>query len=254
VSRWRSALASLGVVLLLTGCGGNDFQALFSENGGAPETDTGTGGTGGMREFEKPSTGGALEADDAGRPSANTGGMAAVVAGDAGGAGGSTAATCPVNEKLCGGTCVAMAPTTGCLEITCDPCGAPPDHAHTICANGQCTFDCDEGYQRVADACMPACQQSTHSDGRGQMWTDCAPTGTYTQDQATKACEAWCAINGGCHCEIGMFCADNEARIYAPSGTSFLTWVWQGSDAGNVVQADPGSAGKPACTTVSSWQ
>ena len=246
--------------LLLVGCGGNDFQTLFGQDGDASGGDMGAAGTGGMRPaktVEPSSSGGVAEADAGGDAEKGTGGSSSGGATEAGGTGGATAApTCPINQKSCDGKCftyAAVTPNVGCWEVSCAPCGSPPAHAHSVCGNGNCDFDCDEGYQRNGNQCVAACAAVVHNDGVGQMWSDCAPLGTFTQDQAEKACEAWCAVNGACHCELGTFCGDSNQRVYAPWASSFLTWVWQG-DAGNVVKADPGSAGQPACTVVSSWQ
>ena len=252
------------LTLLLVGCGGNDFHTLFSQTGdpaegGGSGAETGIGGADGVRPSERPSAGGMAETDAGaveGTGGSSSGGAASLATGGhPSGTGGATM-TCTADQKLCGGTCLSYVdatPSIGCWEASCAPCAPPPAHAHTKCTNGQCDFDCDEGYQRSADRCIAACAEVTHNDGLGQMWSDCAPLGTFNQDQAEKACEAWCAVNGACHCEIGTFCGDSNPRIYAPWRSSFLTWVWQGN-AGNVVQADPGSAGQPACTVVSNWQ
>lgn len=260
--------------LLLVGCGGNDFHTLFGPGADASDDSLGgeprTAGAGGKRAERLLGSGGAAEEDagigaggvdqgagGAGSGGANSGGAAPSAAGGSSSAG--AASDCPADQKkLCAGKCVSYAeatPSIGCWEAACTPCAPPPAHSHALCTNGQCDFACDEGYQRSADSaqCISACQETVHNDGLGQMWSDCVPLGTFTQDQAEKACEAWCAVNGACHCELGTFCGDSNQRVYTQWRSSFMTWVWQG-DAGDVVQADPGSAGQPACTTVSNWQ
>lgn len=264
--------AILTLALLLVGCGGSDFHSLFGPEGDASGDAFGGSmpveGAGGKRAHELAGSGGAVEADAgdsaggsaAGSGGSSAGGAAPLEIGGTGGAvgtGGATAPDCSATQKkLCGGKCISAAeatPSVGCWEASCTPCAPPPAHAHALCTNGQCDFECEEGYQRSASGCVAACGEVVHDNGLGQTWSDCTPRGTFTQDQAVKACEAWCAVNGACHCAIGTFCGDSSPRVYAPRQSSFLTWVWQG-DAGNVVQADPGSAGQPACTVVSNWQ
>jgi hypothetical protein len=84
------------------------------------------------------------------------------------------------------------------------------------------------------------CALVTHTNGLGQTWQDCVPLSTYDKAQATKACEAWCAVNGGCACQNGTLCNDSHERVFVYRNTFFMSWPWQGTNAGDAVQSGAG--------------
>ncbi|MHB8330787.1 MAG: hypothetical protein ACYDEA_01150 [Candidatus Dormibacteria bacterium] len=55
-----------------------------------------------------------------------------------------------------------------------------------------------EAGEAQAATCDGGSNPVTHSDGLGDTWQDCAPLGTYDQQEATSACEARNGISGGC--------------------------------------------------------
>jgi hypothetical protein len=79
-----------------------------------------------------------------------------------GGAGGTTSmggsgGGCAMNEKLCGGTCVAPAPPNGCSDKNCSACAGPPPANGLLACNAQggCDFECLSGFQKNGTSCTP---------------------------------------------------------------------------------------------------
>jgi hypothetical protein len=83
------------------------------------------------------------------------------------------------------------------------------------------------------------CSPVTHSTGLGPQWVDCTALGTHDEEQATKACDAWCAANGGCACGICGLCVDDSDRICAnlPGASLYTSWAFEGPNAGTVAQS-----------------
>jgi len=81
---------------------------------------------------------------------------------------------------------------------------------------------------------VDACALVTHDNGIGQTWQDCVPLGTYNQEQAMKACEAFtgdskaCAVAIGCGASFG----DVIRSTLYPEVDYF--WTYSGNHAGNV--------------------
>lgn len=117
--------------------------------------------------------------------------------------------------------------------------GMPPSTGGAAPATG--------GAPPVVDA---GCALVTHNDGTGQTWEDCTPLGTYSQEQAMKACEAWRAVNGGGACQIGTSapCGDSLERVHVSANGFYMGWVWQGANAGDVAKSSSGG-----CTVIGTW-
>lgn len=98
------------------------------------------------------------------------------------------------------------------------------------------------------------CAPVTHDDGAGQTWQDCVAQGTLDNVQAETACNTWCAVNGGCKCTVGRLCADDFDRVYAYTGSIFMSWPWEGPNAGETVQSFPGGIGTTTCNVIGSWK
>ena len=198
----------LGVILMLTGCGGDQFAtARALEAPDAGEADSlampGTGGassTGG-----KTGTGGAPVATGG----AATGGAPEVDAGS----GGSSQATGGSSQETGG----SFQGTGGTSQTG----GAPG-------AGGAPVTGGSPGTGGVADA---GCATVTHENGLGQTWQDCVPLGTYNLEQATKACEA----SGAASCTKSTGCGGNNETVYGLTlGSLFAHWGYGSVNAGYV--------------------
>lgn len=73
------------------------------------------------------------------------------------------------------------------------------------------------------DGCTPV----THSNGAGQMWTDCVPLGTYNETQAMKACAAQAVTEPAIYSCIASsdVCS---AEMYVESTGGFGIWTYAG--------------------------
>lgn len=99
---------------------------------------------------------------------------------------------------------------------------------------------------------------STHHTGLGQTWTDCVPPGTHDAAEASKACNAWCAVNGclapnpppASQCSIGSFCGVSytvgQVGISGPN-VKMMGWA----NDGEVVTINPVT--QTSCTQAGSW-
>jgi hypothetical protein len=80
---------------------------------------------------------------------------------------------------------------------------------------------------------VEACVPTTHTDGVGQTWQDCAPVGTYTQAEAEAACMA----NGGALC-VASDCGGSGSLAVCdvdPHGAgNCICWVYSGALVGDV--------------------
>jgi hypothetical protein len=66
---------------------------------------------------------------------------------------------CPVGQKSCGTSCVALDdPTYGCGAPTCDPSACPATNGGTLaCQGGACVIgSCGAGTKKCGDRCVPA--------------------------------------------------------------------------------------------------
>lgn len=114
------------------------------------------------------------------------------------------------------------------------------------------------------DADDSGCPLVTHSDGLGQSWTDCTPLGTYSQDEALAACNAWASSLGltpsGCTaysvCQGQLWVAHCSNGNAPPTPDPF--WVFNGTTtstvqpAGDVVSAQYCNAA--ADQVIGHWQ
>lgn len=166
-----------------------------------------------------PSTGGATSTGGApGTGGASTGGSSQETGGSFHGTGGSF-------QETGGSSQTGGAPTTGGVPAT----GGTPN---------------------IGGAPVDACSPVTHDNGLGQTWQDCVPIGTYNEEQATKACKAWCATNCSCYARVttSSLCEDPFQRIHAFSDPDWMRWSWQGPDVGKVSKA-----GVNVCPVVGAW-
>jgi hypothetical protein len=95
---------------------------------------------------------------DAGSAGHASGGVAPVEAGSCG------PNSCGPTEKCCSSTCGPEQPLTGCGQMGCDPCPAPPTNGVAICENGACAVRCNEAYALSSGKCVP---MTTGSGGAG---------------------------------------------------------------------------------------
>jgi hypothetical protein len=137
----------------------------YVAEGAAPQAGTsGTGGSGPDEDsavVDPGGNGGALGAFGTGGEggaggtlgAGGTGGEETDASGDAG---------CAEGQKFCsalppatGGECTLPRPLVGCSLSDCSPCNAPPHNANVICKNDACDFECEQGYLRSGDQCIP---------------------------------------------------------------------------------------------------
>jgi hypothetical protein len=96
---------------------------------------------------------------------------------------------------------------------------------------------------------------STHHTGLGQTWTDCTPTGTYTNAEVLKACDVWCAAKSCAGCFGGSIACNGGIEAFvlgqvdATTG-ALMGWSQMAPNAGNVVSI-PSS--QSSCPTVGTW-
>ena len=81
-----------------------------------------------------------------------------------------------------------------------------------------------------------ACTSVTHADGVGQSWQDCTPLGTYTAEQAIRACAAY--TGDASKCEVATTCPDGTAVV--DSGFTSYVWEYEGPLVGRVFEGQAG--------------
>ncbi|HMJ16105.1 MAG TPA: hypothetical protein VK524_32040 [Polyangiaceae bacterium] len=143
-----------------SGPGGNagSGNTSFAGNAGT----VGVGGSAGVGGLSGPGGASGTSGQGGAAGSGGTGGQAgsAGSGGAAGssGAGGNAGAgpLCPSEQKLCGASCVSASPGVGCGATGCDPCSTPAN-ATAKCNGGNCDFDCNGGYTRTGNSCVPEC-------------------------------------------------------------------------------------------------
>ncbi len=196
--------------LVLVGCGGESFSdSLFDP--GADGAPGGSAGTGG-----ETSTGG--ESHGTGGAAQETGGSQA------------TGGVAPTGGTTSTGGALA---TGGSSSST----GGAPGTGGTTSTGG------------ATGTGGSTCTLVTHSDGLGQTWQDCVALGTYDVTEAQKACQTWCAANGGCGCteSVGPNSSCPDAYWIAPkTTTSSLAWA---ISSGTVMSV----SNTPTCTPVGTW-
>lgn len=128
------------------------------------------------------------------------------------GAGG-MAPMCNPPEHLCGGICVGNTVETGCTNsVDCSPCVGPTANGSVACSpGGDCTITCDQDYVLSGTECVCAnqcCSEADCSSGevcaQGQCTSDCDPLSNF---QGWLACEAICGllnqscVSSSCTCQ-----------------------------------------------------
>jgi hypothetical protein len=113
----------------------------------------------------------------------------------------------------------------------------------TTCVTGACVpVPCPAGTIRCGSVCCttPACCaggttcQTTHQNGRGQLFYDCNPLGTYTLETAMEACQAHATQAGAC---TTVTCGGGGAAVC----DDCACWAYSGPAAGHVTP--PGVCG-----------
>jgi hypothetical protein len=151
----------------------------------------------------------------------------------------------------------------GPLDTTtnCGACGASCDTTHSSgasCTAGGCQYascstgysDCDKtapdtnGCECATPGCCNTQCQTVHSNGVGQSFYDCNPTGTHTLASAIEACLAYAKTVGGNanDCVGGWGCPQgsmqNVAVCYSAQGgmvvCSNYCWTYIGATTGDV--------------------
>jgi hypothetical protein len=177
-----------------------------NSNGGGQATTGGAnqGGSGGTL----PETGG--RASTGGRSPAGGGGPTggamptggAAPTGGASSTGGAStdAGSCGNGQKMCGGLCVAPAPSNGCGVTGCTKCpGSPPSGGVLACDNNAhaCDFVCLSGYTKQGNQCVSS------TGGGGSSGAGGAPP-TCQASACPKclfgACNGCCASPTSCGC------------------------------------------------------
>ena len=175
--------------LFLVACGGTDFTTGFSTSGADALTPDGGHGMTG--------TGG--EEADAVTPLGTGGAPASSGGASNGGKVGAATGGAPVAT---GGSPAA----TGGVPVTTG--GAPAT-----------------GGAPIVDACVPV----THSNGLGQTWTDCVPSGTYDLSEAMRACKA----SGAERCIDSQGCGAGNLVVIGYGVTACVgSWGYGGFVAG----------------------
>ncbi len=86
----------------------------------------------------------------------------------------------------------------------------------------------DASPETEASACDGDLGPFTHSDGLGDSWKDCVPTGTYTGAEAMRACLAYAAAADAAARWCALYVCNGAAcACFEPSGcnSSALCWV-----------------------------
>jgi hypothetical protein len=207
-------MAKIGMFLVLVaavGCGGPSFTVGFKE----------------IDQADSGSQADALAAAG-GAPTVGSGGKVGLSAGGQPSSGGADS----------GGTSSGGAPSSGGLSGSGGAVDVDGGHD-------------SGGATGVGGEPADACVLVTHSTGLGQTWQDCVPLGTYNEEQAMKACEAWCASGGNCiPCTSGgRFCEDSETSsnyiagaITTPRSTTIAGWAFAGSNVGHTMNVNPSNA------------
>ncbi|HWZ90752.1 MAG TPA: hypothetical protein VNW92_17950 [Polyangiaceae bacterium] len=97
-------------------------------------------------------------------------------------------------------------------------------------AAAPCTYGLAQAYGPYGGvSCIPpgSAGSTTHSNGTGQTFTDCAPQGTYTGYSAAEACLSLIEVNPTLAAPVGSCfdCGGYEATFY---GGQFYSWIYEG--------------------------
>jgi len=155
--------------------------------------------------------------------------------------------------------CTKAAPDTdGCETSTSSPsncggCGQACDTStgQPTCNGTACTYqcapgrtDCNAGRAPNTDGCecaTPGCCaggcQTTHTNGVGQSFFDCAPRAAYSQTQATEACVAFTGDPNSCSVPVSLCGMPATQAICSAASTAQGTcycWEYAGPLPGKV--------------------
>lgn len=151
--------------------------------------------------------------------------------------------------------------------INCSACGLACDTktaTGAACDGFECQYTCKVGFRDCnsaapnLDGCecaTPACCgdscQTTHSNGAGGTFYDCAPAGTYTHEQAESACNA-SALLGGLTGSLGCSdkaCGASDDTVCLGGLTDCTCWTYAGPNAGRVSKASGLGCQCPSATS-----
>lgn len=132
----------------------------------------------------------------------------------------------------------------GGADATLTDTGGPDAKTSDATTSDAMASDATDGTTSQPDApadapSMPdSCTLHTHSDGVGQTWQDCAPSGTYDQAEAAAACAAYTAAIPNATCESPAGCAQVCAMV---ASSVEYCWIYQGTNAGRVANSSCGT-------------
>jgi hypothetical protein len=144
-------------------------------------------------------------------------------------------------------------PDCGAIDTitSCGACGRACDVTHAVdagCSGGACTYqacaagwsDCDQSPPnrngcecQTPSCCSGGTCQTGHTNGVGQTFYDCQPTGTYTQSQATAACVAFTGSSTQCQSAPLGLCGSSRA-ICSNGAATCWCWTYSGTGVGTV--------------------
>jgi hypothetical protein len=119
--------------------------------------------------------------------------------------GGDCGACCNVDQKECGGMCVAIDdPAYGCTPTGCTSCGQQVPNANMVCSNGACVGGCDEGFENCDGNDANGCETNIADDPN-----NCGACGAVcTVPHATASCnQGMCGI---AICDQGWVDCNND--------------------------------------------
>jgi hypothetical protein len=232
-------LQILVVAFVLAGCGGESFRGFSS----APDTDGGPGGA--PTEVDAGGNGGAVDSDSgsggasggtqgSGGAPTSTGGAPVTTGGSSSG-GASTGGTPGSGGEKGVEVCCQFPLTSGTTYSACDaaePWDCVGAQTFSCMQPGQCTvgMTCYKTAGPFGGSVVEA--HFTHDNGNQQTWKDCVPPGTYNEEQAMKACKA----SGAATCVTSTRCGPTMYEVQGLDAGDYVTseWGYGGSVVGMV--------------------
>ncbi len=174
------------------------------------------------------------------------------------------AATCVYTCEVGCGDCTASPPNLDGCETTldtvdnCGACRASCDQVHAVgaaCVNSACTYqacapgrlDCNaaapdlDGCECDTPACCGDACQTTHDNGLGASFYDCAPLATYNLVEAAAACAAFTGDPAQC---TQVSFNGNRAAACSTGAARCICWGYSGPG----VSGHVADSGTPQCT------
>jgi hypothetical protein len=131
------------------------------------------------------------------------------------------------------------AATESCQNGQCKAAGCATNR---VDCSGPNTTDCEcEG-----NGCCSGKCQNKHSNGTGQSYYDCVALGTYNQEQAIKACEAY----GGAGSCFGGNCSQGAIVC---GGDDCVCWGYSNQIAGKWYNGNGKGCWCPVSTDLTTW-